>query len=55
MNDLGEGMKRDCVIEGGMMGTGCSDGNPGGANLPSQPDPIRAIRGVWSGSFERHS
>lgn len=64
INDLGEGMKSVCVTdatlvlsrEEGMMGKGCcADGNPGGANPPSQPDPIRAIREVWSGSFERHS
>lgn len=41
--------------EEGMMGKGCGGGNPGGANLPSQRDPIRAITEVWSGSFERHS
>ena len=40
---------------GGMMGKGCGGGKPGGANLPSHQDPIRAIREVWSGSFERHS
>lgn len=65
MNDLGEGMRRvlcprchSLLVlsrEGGMMGKGCGGSNPGGANLPSQQDPIRAIRGVWSGSFERHS
>lgn len=42
--------------EEGMMGIGCGGGgSPGGANLPCQRDPIRAIREVWSGSFERHS
>lgn len=34
-------------------GEGCRGvGDPGGANLLSQRDPIRAIREVWSGSSE---